>query len=119
MSAVVAPGQMLLLTKVETKREVVAQVKRKRAYRPTICYVELEFAEPAQRFWGREFSAAAAFLPKDAQDTQAAAMVTSAEPTADEPGGPPAAPTFEAVQALKREVGAQQGQTNLPHAPAA
>jgi len=114
LSAAVAPGQLLLLTNVESKREVVAQVKRKRAYRPTICYVELEFAEPASRFWGREFSAAAAFLPKDAQDTQAAAMVTSAEATADEPGEPPAAPTLEEVQALKREVGAQQGQPNLP-----
>src|SRR5713101_2648949 len=113
LSAAVAPGQLLLLTNVESKREVVAQVKRKRAYRPTICYVELEFAEPAPRFWGREFSAAAAFLPKDAQDTQAAAMVTSAEATADEPGEPPAAPTVEEVQALRREVGAQQGQPNL------
>ncbi len=114
LSAAVAPGQLLLLTNVELKREVVAQVKRKRAYRPTICYVELEFAEPAQRFWGMEFSAAAAFLPKDAQDAQAAAMVTSAEVTADEPGEPPAAPTLEEVQALKREVAAQQGQPNLP-----
>src|SRR5258707_12704018 len=113
LSAAVAPGQLLLLTNVESKREVVAQVKRKRAYRPTICYVELEFAEAASRFWGREFSAAAAFLPKDAQDAQAAEMVTSAEATADEPGAPPAAPTLEEVQALRREVGAQQGQPNL------
>ncbi len=114
LSAAVAPRQLLLLTNVESKREVVAQVKRKRAYRPTICYVELEFAEPAPRFWGMEFSAAAAFLPKDAQDAQAAEMVTSAAATADEPGEPPAAPTFEEVQALKREVGTQPGQPNLP-----
>src|SRR6266478_4974416 len=114
LSAAVAPGQLLSLTNVELKREVVAQVKRKRAYRPTICYVELEFAEPAPRFWGREFSAAAAFLPKDALDTQAAAMVTSAEATADEPGEPPAPPTAQEVQAFKGEVGAQQGQPNLP-----
>jgi len=114
LSAAATPGQLLLLTNVESKREVVAQVKRKRAYRPTICYVELEFAEPAPRFWGMEFSAAAAFLPKDAQDAQAAAMVTSAEATADEPSEPPAAPTLEEMQALKREVGAQQGQPNLP-----
>src|SRR5258708_28128305 len=113
LSAAVAPGQLLFLINVESKREVVAQVKRKRAYRPTICYVELEFAEPAPRFWGREFSAAAAFLPKDAQDAQAAEMVTSAEATADEPGEPPAAPTVEEVQAFRREVGAQQVQPNL------
>jgi len=113
LSAAVAPGQLLFLTNVESKREVVAQVKRKRVYRPTNCYVELEFAEPAPRFWGMEFSAASAFLPKDAQDAQAAEMVTSAEATADEPGEPPATPTVEEVQALKREVGAQQGQSNL------
>jgi len=113
LSAAVAPGQLLFLINVESKREVVAQVKRKRAYRPTICYLELEFAEPAPRFWGREFSAAAAFLPKDAQDAQAAEMVTSAEATADEPGEPPAAPTVEEVQAFRREVGAQQVQPNL------
>lgn len=113
LSAAVAPGQLLLLTNLESKREVVAQVKRKRAHRPTICYVELEFAEPAPRFWGREFSAAAAFLPKDAQDAQAAEMVTSAEATADEPGEPPAAPTAEEVEALRRELGAQQGPPNL------
>src|SRR6266478_3309004 len=114
LSAAVAPGQLLLLTNVESKREVVAQVKRKRAYRPTICYVELEFAEPAPRFWGMEFSAAAAFLPKDAQDAQAAEMVTSAEATADEPGEPPAAPTVEEVQAFKREMGAQPNLAQTP-----
>src|SRR5260370_16013169 len=113
LSAAVTPGQLLLLTNVESKREAVAQVRRKRAYRPTICYVELEFAEPAPRFWGMEFSAAAAFLPKDSQDAQAAEMVTSAEATADEPGEPPAAPTVEEVQAFRREVGAQQVQPNL------
>jgi Gram-negative bacterial TonB protein C-terminal len=113
LSAAVTPGQLLLLTNVETKREVVAQVKRKRAYKPLNCYVELEFAEPAPRFWGTEFSAAAAFLPKDAQDAQAAAMVTSAEATADEPGEPPAAPTIEEVEAFKREVGGRQGRPNL------
>ncbi len=114
LSAAVTPGQLLLLTNVESKREAVAQVRRKRAYRPTICYVELEFAEPAPRFWGMEFSAAAAFLPKDSQDAQAAEMVTSAEATADEPGEPPAAPTVEEVQAFKREMGAQPNLAQTP-----
>jgi TonB family protein len=107
LSAAVAPGQLLFLTNVESKKKVVAQVKRKRAYRPTVCYVELEFAEVAPQFWGMEFSAASALLPKAAQDTQAAELVTSAEATADEPGEPPAAPTVEEVQAFKRQVGAQ------------
>jgi Gram-negative bacterial TonB protein C-terminal len=118
LSAAVAPGQLLLLTNVESKREIVAQVKRKRAYRPTSCYVELEFAEPAPRFWGMEFSAAAALLPKDTQDAQAAERVISAEATADDPGEPPPAPTVEEVQAFKREVEALRGQPKLMQTPA-
>jgi len=119
LSAAVAPGQLLFLANVETKREVVAQVKRKRTYKPTSCYVELEFAEPAPYFWGMEFSAAAALLPKDAKETEAAALVLSAEATADEPGEPPPAPTVEEVQALKREVEALGRQPKLMPTPAA
>src|SRR6266852_2260854 len=100
LSAAVAPGQLLLLANVESKREVVAQVKRKRTNKPTSCYVELEFAEPAPRFWGMEFSAAAALL-------------ISAEATADEPGEPPPAPTVEEVQALRREVQALREELQL------
>jgi protein TonB len=102
LSADVVPGQLLFLANVESKREVVAQVKRKRTYKPKNCYVELEFAEPAPRFWGMEFSAAAALLPKDARDAEAAALVISA--CADDSGEPPPAPIAEEVQALKREV---------------
>src|SRR5258708_3314219 len=108
LSAAVAPGQLLFLANVESKREVVAQVKRKRTYKPMNCYVELEFAEPAPGFGGMEFSAAAALLPKDAKDAEAAALVISA--CADESGEPPPAPTVEEVQALKREVGALREQ---------
>ena len=108
LSAAVVPGQLLFLANVESKREVVAQVKRKRTYKPMNCYVELEFAEPAPRFWGMEFSAAAALLPKDAKDAEAAALVTSA--CADESGEPPPAPTVEEVQALKREIEALREQ---------
>jgi TonB family protein len=119
LSAAVAPGQLLFLANAETKREVVAQVKRKRTYKPTSCYVELEFAEPAPRFWGMEFSAAAALLPKDAKEREAAALVISAEATADEPSEPPPAPTVEEVQALKREVEALRRQAKLMPTPAA
>jgi TonB family protein len=119
LSAAVAPGQMLLLANEESKREVVAQVKRKRTYKPMSCYVELEFAEPAQRFWGREFSAATALLPKDAKELEAAALVMSAEATADEPGQPPHAPTVEEVQALKREVETLRQQAKLIQTPGA
>jgi TonB family protein len=117
LSAAVAPGQLLFLTNVESKREVVAQVKRKRTYRPTSCFAELEFAEPAPRFWGTEFSAASAMLPKDPQNAEVAALVLSAEATADEPGEPPPAPTVEEVQAFKREVEALREQPKLTQTP--
>ena len=117
LSAAVAPGQLLILTNAESKREIVAQVKRKRTYRPTICYVELEFAEAAPRFWGMEFSAASALLPKNAQDVKAAEMVISAEATADEPGELPAAPAIEEVQTFKREVEALRGQPRSVQTP--
>jgi hypothetical protein len=110
LAAAVAPGQLLFLANVESKREVVAQVKRKRAYRPTICFVELEFAEAAPRFWGMEFSAASALLPKNALDAKTAEMVTAAEATADEPGELPAASTIEELEAFKHDVASLRGQ---------
>jgi len=117
LSAAVAPGQLLFLANMESKREVVAQVIRKRAYKPTTCYVELEFAEPAAGFWGMEFSAASALLPKDAKEAEAAALVNSAEATDDEPGQPPAAPGAAEVQALRREVEALREQLKLMQTP--
>ena len=117
LSAAVSPGQLLVLTNVESKREVVAQVKRKRAYRPTICYVELEFAEAAPRFWGMEFSAASALLPKNSLDAKAAEMVIAAEATADEPGELPAAPVAEELDAFKRDVAALRVQPVLAQTP--
>jgi TonB family protein len=103
LSKVVVPGQLLLLANLESKREVVAQVKRRRGHNATSCYVELEFAEPAPRFWGLEFSAATALLPKKAKDAEAAALVRSAQ-VIDEPAEPLAAPAAGEVQALRRQV---------------
>jgi hypothetical protein len=117
LAAAVSPGQLLFLANVESKREVVAQVKRKRTYRPTICYVELEFAEAAPRFWGMEFSAASALLPKNALDAKTAETVVAAEATADEPGELPAAPTTAELEAFKRDVAALRGQSVLAQAP--
>jgi periplasmic protein TonB len=117
LSAAVSPGQLLVLTNFESKREVIAQVRRKRAYRPTICYVELEFAEAAPRFWGREFSAASALLPKNAQDAKTADLVVAAEATADEPGELPAAPTVEELDVFKRDVAVLRGQPVLVQTP--
>ena len=117
LAAAVSPGQLLFLANVESKREVVAQVKRKRAYRPTICFVELEFAEAAPRFWGMEFSAASALLPKNALDAKTAEMVIAAEATADEPGELPSTPTIEELEDFKRDVAALRGEPLLAQTP--
>lgn len=104
LSAAVTPGQLLVLANVETKREVIAQIVRKRTYKPTMCYLEIEFVEPAPRFWGTEFSAATALLPKNTQDVETAAQVVTAEATADQPWILPTAPDAGELQAFKREL---------------
>jgi TonB family protein len=113
LAAAVTPGQLLFLTNEESKREVVAQVMRKRTFRPTECYVELEFTEPAPGFWGMEFSAATALLPKDAAQVAAAELVASAETTTDELGEPALPPSAEEILALKKEVEALRSQLKL------
>src|SRR4029077_5509722 len=108
---------LLFLTNEESKREVVAQVSRKRSYKPTSCYVEVEFTEPSPGFWGTKFSAATALLPKEKQEIEAAALVISAETTADVPGEPVAAPTVQEVETLKREVEALRVRPAVPASP--
>jgi len=120
LSAAVTPGQLLFISNLDSLRDAVVQVKRKHADRPTSCFVELEFAEPAPRFWGTEFSAATALLPKNSRDVEAAALVVSAESTADDPGEAPAPPTIEQIQSLKREVEASRDPSKslqIPSAP--
>jgi periplasmic protein TonB len=113
LMAAVVPGQLLFLTNEESKREVVTQVTRKRSYRPTECYVELEFTEPAPGFWGVEFSAATALLPKDAKEIAAAEMIASAETTDDELDEAAPPPSAEEVQGLKKEIDALRNQLKL------
>src|SRR5215469_18856766 len=67
LSAAVADGQLLFLTNKITGKEVVTQVIRKRSFRPTSCYVDLEFTEPCPGFWGIEFPESAATSPAAAQ----------------------------------------------------
>jgi protein TonB len=117
LSAAVTPGQLLVLANPETKREVIVQVVRKRAYKPTMCYVELEFVEAAPRFWGMEFSAATALLPKNDQDVETAAMVITAEATGDQPWILPTAPDAGEVQTFKREVEELRGNRILTETP--
>ncbi|MGC1614198.1 MAG: hypothetical protein WA736_05905 [Candidatus Acidiferrum sp.] len=105
LSAAVVPGQLLFLTHKESKREVVAQVTRKRNFRPMTCYVEVEFSEPSPGFWGIDFPEMPALLPASAQQRSAAESVQPEEDlVAGEPGEPTAAPSAEEVMALKDEV---------------
>lgn len=117
LSAAVAAGQLLVLANVETKREVIVQILRKRSYKPTMCYLEVEFAEAAPRFWGTEFSAATALLPKNTQDVETAALVITAEATADQPWILPTAPDASELQKFKREVEELRGKPALTEAP--
>ena len=118
LAAAVSPGQLLFLTNEESKREVVTQVIRKRAYRPTECYVEVEFTEAVPGFWGTEFSAATALLPKDAKEAAAAELIASAETTEDELDQAAQPPSAAEVEALKKEVEALRSQLDLLQSPA-
>jgi hypothetical protein len=117
LSAAVTAGQLLVLANVETKREVIVQILRKRIYKPTVCYLEIDFVEAAPRFWGTEFSAATALLPKNRQDVETAALVITAEATADQSWILPVAPDSSELQMFKREVEELRGKTVLTETP--
>ena len=119
LQAAVAQGQLLFLTNQESKREVVAQVTRMRVFRPTNCYVELEFTERAPGFWGLEFPDAPALVPPNTQQSEAAELVHSAEVISDNAAGAPASPSVDAVEALKNEVEALREQLKLLQTQAA
>jgi protein TonB len=129
LSAAVVPGQLLFLTNQDTRREVIAQVTRKRVHRPTSCYVELEFTQPSPAFWGIELPKTPQPPPPDSPHAQVAKLVQSAEATADDPGTPAPAPSANEVDELVKEVEALRAQLkslqekqpapNIPPAPPA
>jgi TonB family protein len=106
LSAAVALGQLLFLTEKRTKKEVVCQVVHKRNHRPTSCFVELEFTEPEENFWGVSFPSQA----DSAQVPAAAEAVEAEETTEDDRSEPVAAPKSEDVAQLKDEVAALKAQ---------
>ncbi|MGC2529336.1 MAG: TonB family protein [Candidatus Acidiferrum sp.] len=114
LSAKVDPGQLLFLTHKETKREVVAQVTRKRDFRPGICYVEIEFSEPSPGFWNVKFPETPALAVANAQQEAAEGSAQALEDIiADEPLEPVTAPSDEEVTALKIEVEVLREQLKL------
>jgi protein TonB len=113
LAAAVVPGQLLFLTHMETKREVVAQVIRKRDFRPTICYVEVEFSEPAPGFWGIEFPKVDAPTPHARQEAGNESAQAEEDILTGEPAEPPTAPSAQEISALKDEVEVLREQLKL------
>lgn len=110
LSAAVAAGQLLFLTHKESRREVVAQVTRKRDFRPTNCYVEVEFSEPALGFWGVELSGNSQLLPATAQQKEAAELVQGSRIVSGKQSEPAPVPSVDEVERLKQEVEALRKQ---------
>jgi len=106
LAAAVVTGQLLFITEKKTNSEVVCQVVRKRSFRPTECYVELEFTEPVPNFWGVDLPAKG-----DApQHKEATEMVESSE-TAEEDVAPAESEVpGKEVENLKHEVDALREQ---------
>jgi TonB family protein len=106
LSAAVTVGQLLFLTEKKSKKEVVCQVVHKRSHRPTSCFVELEFTEPEENFWGVSFPTQV----DTARVPPAAEAVEAEETTEDDRGEPVATPKSEDVAQLKDEVAALKKQ---------
>jgi TonB family protein len=106
LAAAVTQSQLIFLTNNTTKREVVCQVLRKRSYRPTSCYVELQFTEATPDFWGVDF------LTEEAVSagSQAGEEVAAAETVVEGPAAGVAAPSDKEVLQLREEVEALRTQ---------
>ena len=108
LSAAVADGQLIFLTNKSTGKEVVTQVVRKRSFRPTNCYVDLEFTEACPGFWGIEFPKAAA--TPSAAGARVAKKLAADEDADTQPAKSTAPPDIRDVERLKQEVSALQNQ---------
>jgi hypothetical protein len=108
LSAAVADGQLLFLSNKKTGKEVVTQVMRKRAFRPTNCYVDLEFTEACPGFWGIEFPKSGV-VANEASAAPAKDLAEELDHDA-EPAKAAAAPSGQEVDRLKVEVAELQTQ---------
>jgi Gram-negative bacterial TonB protein C-terminal len=102
LSAAVADGQLLFLTNKKNGKEVVTQVVRKRSFRPTSCYVDLEFTEASPGFWGIEFPQTAPAMPSQ--------IPAGSGEDADDVAKHTAPPDLHEVERLKNEVSELQTQ---------
>src|SRR5262249_21171504 len=110
LAAAVSVGQLVFLTNKESGKEIVTQVLRKRSFRPTDCYVELEFTEAAPDFWGQEFPEIDTQLKISVDEGSEAASVADAELTEDDAQQTVAAPDSAEIAKLKQEVEALRAQ---------
>ena len=108
LAAAVIQSQLIFLTNNTTKREVVCQVLRKRSYRPTSCYVELQFTEAAADFWGVDFLTEE--VVAGAKESEAVEEVEAAEAIVEEPSVAVSAPSDKEVLKLRGEVEALRAQ---------
>jgi hypothetical protein len=111
LSAAVADGQLLFLTNKATGKEVVTQVLRKRSFRPTNCYVDLEFTEACPGFWGIEFPKAAPNISGAKSVPQKLSAKEDSESGAEKPA---VTPSLQEVARLKSEVAGLQTQLKSP-----
>jgi hypothetical protein len=112
LAADVDQGQLLFLTHRESKREVVAQVTRKRPFPTGNPYIELEFTDSAPGFWGVEIPVVAqkAEARTTPTPTLAAALMQIVEEVGEEPAVVAPAPNVEEVERLRQEVEALREQ---------
>jgi len=101
LCAAVATGQLIFLTNKTRSTEVVCQVVGKRVYRPTSCYVELQFTESMKDFWGITFPESNTAVQAPAAEVES---VASAEVTEDGAELHAPLPTAEEVESLREEV---------------
>jgi TonB family protein len=106
LTAAVSVGQLLFLTNKHSNQEVVCQVLHKRSFKPTMCYVELQFTEEKADFWAVSFTNQSA----GGSELKAAEQVEAEETTEDDLGTPVAPHRAEDVDRLKREVEALREQ---------
>ena len=100
LAAGVTVGQLLFLTNKNTSEEVVCQILQKRVFRPTVCYVEVQFTEEKPNFWGVSFDKEMAGAVEFKVGEQVAAQETTGDGR-----GPAVAPRSEQeVEELKRQV---------------
>src|SRR5579859_5811207 len=117
LAAAVNVGQLVFLTNKQSGKEIDTQVLRKRSFRPTDCYVELGFTEPAPDFWGVVFPEADTTAKASAGGGSDATAVAEAEVTEDDAQQSVPEPDAAEVAKLRKEVEALKSQLKslTPH----